>query len=146
MELWFSLWFMIVCSFIIQYLAMSIIMTNSLNNITFSLGKFYISVIMSLFMGLTEVVMFDIHMQTVSFVYYLSLGIFLFLFIYLYRNQIYVDDKDYLAEMIEHHSMAILTSDGILQKHPTLQIKHLAENIISIQEKEINYMKQLIIH
>ena len=111
---------MIVCSFIIQYLAMSIIMTNSLNNITFSLGKFYISVIMSLFMGLTEVVMFDIHMQTVSFVYYLSLGIFLFLFIYLYRNQIYVDDKEYLAEMIEHHSMAILTSDGILQKHPTL--------------------------
>ena len=146
MELWFSLWFMIVCSFIIQYLAMSIIMTNSLNNITFSLGKFYISVIMSLFMGLTEVVMFDIHMQTVSFVYYLSLGIFLFLFIYLYRNQIYVDDKEYLAEMIEHHSMAILTSDGILQKHPTLQIKNLAENIISIQEKEINYMKQLIIH
>ena len=74
MELWFSLWFMIVCSFIIQYLAMSIIMTNSLNNITFSLGKFYISVIMSLFMGLTEVVMFDIHMQTVSFVYYLFDG------------------------------------------------------------------------
>jgi hypothetical protein len=144
MELLFSLWFMMLCSFIIQFAVMSIIMTNSYNYITFSLGKFYISVIMALCMGLVEVLMFDIHMQTVSFVYYLSLGIFLLLFIYLYRIQLYIEDKDYLDEMIEHHSMALLTSEGILQKNPSPRVKKLAENIISIQEKEIEYMKQLV--
>ena len=144
MELQFSLWVMMCWSFVMQYIVMSIVMTNSFSNITFSLGKFYISVVMALCMGLTEVFMFDIHMQTISFVYYLSLGFFLFLFIYLYRTQLYIEDKDYLAEMIEHHSMALLTSDAILQKNPSPRVKCLAENIISTQEKEIDYMKLLI--
>jgi len=65
-------------------------------------------------------------------------------FVYLYRNQIYIEDKDYLEEMIEHHSMAVLTSNEILQKTNSERVKKLAENIISTQEKEIEYMKQLI--
>jgi len=144
MELLFSLWFMMLCSFIIQFAVMSIIMTNSYNYITFSLGKFYISVVMSLCMGLLEVLMFDIHMKAVSFLYYLSLGFFLLLFIYLYRTQLFIEDKDYLDEMIEHHSMAILTSESILQKNPSERVKKLAENIISTQENEIEYMKKLV--
>ena len=66
------------------------------------------------------------------------------IFIYLYRNQIYIEDKDYLQEMIEHHSMAILTSDEILQKTQSERIKKLAETILTTQEKEIEYMRQLI--
>jgi uncharacterized protein (DUF305 family) len=46
--------------------------------------------------------------------------------------------------MIEHHSMALLTSEEILQKTSSERVKKLAENIISTQEKEIEYMKQLI--
>ena len=56
----------------------------------------------------------------------------------------YIDDKNYLEEMIEHHSMALLTSDEILQKTQSENVKRLAENIISTQEKEIEYMRQLI--
>jgi len=144
MELGYSVWFMIISSFIIQLSVMSFIMTDSSKNITFSLGKFYISVIMALLMGLTEVVMFDVHMKTISVTYYLSLIFLLVIAIYLYRNQIYIEDKDYLSEMIEHHSMAILTSEEILQKTQSERVKKLAENIISTQEKEIEYMKQLI--
>lgn len=144
MELTYSLWFMMIGSFIIQILVMSVIMTNSYKNITFSLGKFYMSVIMSLLMGLLEVLMYDIHMHMISLYYYLSLFFMLSIFIYLYRNQIYIEDKDYLEEMIEHHSMAILTSDGILQKPTSERVKKLAETIISTQEKEIEYMRQLI--
>jgi uncharacterized protein (DUF305 family) len=62
----------------------------------------------------------------------------------LYRNQIYIEDKDYLEEMIEHHSMAILTSDEILQKTKSERVKKLAETIVTTQEKEIEYMKQLL--
>jgi hypothetical protein len=144
MDLHYSLWFMMIGSFIIQEVFMSLIMTNNYSNITFSVGKFYISIIMALSMGLLEVLMFDIHMQTISLIYYLSLLFLLVIFIILYRNQMYIEDKDYLNEMIEHHSMAILTSEQILQKNPTPRVKKLAENIISTQEKEIEYMNQLI--
>jgi len=123
---------------------MSGIMTNSYKNITFSIGKFYMSVIMAVLMGLIEVLMFDIHMRTISYIYYLSLFFVLVTFVYLYRNQFYVDDKEYLKEMIEHHSMALLTSEEILQNSHSERVKKLAENIISTQEKEIEYMRQLI--
>jgi hypothetical protein len=144
MELTNSLWFMMIGSFIIQLSVMSLIMTNAINNITFSVGKFYISVIMSVLMGLLEVVMFDIHMRTISFLYYLVLIFILTIFIYLYRNQMYIEDKDYMSEMIEHHSMAILTSEEILEKTHSERVKKLAENIIITQEKEIEYMKQML--
>jgi Ca2+/Na+ antiporter len=102
------------------------------------------SVIMAVLMGIMEVLMFDIHMKTISGIYYLSLFFVLVIFVYLYRNQIYIDDKEYLNEMIEHHSMALLTSEEILQKTNSERVKKLAENIISTQEKEIDYMRQLI--
>ena len=119
-------------------------MTNSYKNITFSVGKFYMSVIMALLMGLLEVFMFDIHMRIISLYYYLILFFMLSIFIYLYRNQIYIEDKDYLTEMIEHHSMAVLTSEEILQKTKSERVKKLAESILTTQEKEIEYMRQLI--
>ena len=144
MELTYSLWFMMIASFIIQLIVMSTFMTDSYKNITFSIGKFYMAVIMAVLMGLTEVLMFDTHMKTVSGIYYLSLFFVLVVFIYLYRNQVYIEDKDYLNEMIEHHSMAILTSEEILQKTHSERVKKLAENIIVTQEKEIEYMRQLI--
>jgi len=135
---------MMIGSFIIQMFVMSFIMTNAASNITFSRGKFYMSVIMAVLMGLLEVSMFDYHMKTFSVFYYLSLFFMLVVFIYLYRNQVYIEDKDYLEEMIEHHSMALLTSDEILQKTKSERVKKLAENIISTQEKEIAYMRQLL--
>lgn len=144
MELTYSLWFMMIASFIIQLIVMSTFMTDSYKNITFSIGKFYMAVIMAILMGLTEVLMFDTHMKTVSGIYYLSLFFVLVVFVYLYRNQVYIEDKDYLNEMIEHHSMALLTSEEILQKTHSERVKKLAENIIVTQEKEIEYMRQLI--
>jgi hypothetical protein len=135
---------MMIASFIIQLIVMSTFMTDSYKNITFSIGKFYMAVIMAILMGLTEVLMFDTHMKTVSGIYYLSLFFVLVVFVYLYRNQVYIEDKDYLNEMIEHHSMALLTSEEILQKTHSERVKKLAENIIVTQEKEIEYMRQLI--
>lgn len=143
MNLSYSLWFMMIGSFVIQYLFMSLIMTNNFKNITFSLGKLYISIIMALLMGILEVLMMDMHMNNVSLNYYLILGFLLVIFIYIYRNQIYIEDKEYLKEMIEHHSMAILTSEEIIQKTDSERVKNLAESIINIQEKEILYMKEL---
>lgn len=144
MDLNYYLAVMIIGSFIIQFLVMSIVMTNSISNITFSLGKFYISVIMALLMGLLEVFMHDTQMKTVSTIYYIGFMFLLVIFLYIYRNQVYIDDEEYLKEMIEHHSMAILTSEEILQKTKSEQVKRLAENIISTQQKEIEFMIMML--
>jgi hypothetical protein len=144
MELKLSLFIMILGSFIIQFVIMSALMTNKPLNIRSSVGKFYISVIMALLMGLLEVAMYDYHMSSISIFYYLFLGLILAIFIYLYRNQLYIYDKDYLNEMIEHHSMALLTSEEILQKTSSERVKRLAENIISTQQAEIEYMGKLL--
>ena len=144
MELKLSLFIMIFGSFIIQFVIMSALMTNKPLNIRSSVGKFYISVIMALLMGLLEVAMYDYHMSSISIFYYLFLGLILAIFIYLYRNQLYIYDKDYLNEMIEHHSMALLTSEEILQKTESERVKRLAENIISTQQAEIEYMGKLL--
>ena len=144
MDLRFSVYFMAISSFVIQYIFMSLMMTNSYRNITFSLGKFYMSSIMALTMVFVEVLMNDIHFGTININYYLAIIFLLVAFIYLYRNQMYIDDKEYLKEMIEHHSMALLTSEEILQKTHTENVKKLAENIVETQEKEIECMNYLL--
>ena len=144
MNLNYSLRFMMIGSFIIHFLVMSFIMSNSYKNITFSQGKLYMSTIMALTMGILEVLMYDFHMHIISINYYLTLFFLLSIFIYVYRNQIYIEDNEYLKEMIEHHSMAILTSEEVLQKTKSERVKKLAENIIDVQEKEIEYMRQIL--
>ena len=144
MDLRKSLLIMVLGSFVIQFFIMSTIMTNKTLNIRPSVGKFYMSVVMALLMGLLEVFMYDYHMGSISIFYYLFIGLMTVIFIYLYRNQLYIYDKDYLNEMIEHHSMALLTSEEILQKTESERVKRLAENIISTQQAEIEYMGKLL--
>lgn len=144
MDLNKSIFIMILGSFIIQFFIMSTLMTNKLLNIRSTLGKFYISVIMAILMGILEVSMYDYHMGSFSIFYYLCFCLALVIFIYLYRTQSYIYDKDYLNEMIEHHSMALLTSNEILQKTSSERVKRLAENIISTQQAEIEYMDKLL--
>jgi len=66
------------------------------------------------------------------------------LFVYLYRNQVAIDDKQYLNGMIEHHSMALLTSEEILKKTNNYNIAKLAKNIIQKQQDELREMKGLL--
>jgi hypothetical protein len=71
-------------------------------------------------------------------------GGLLVLTIYLYKIQYGIGDKDYLSGMIEHHSMALLTSDSILKKTDNQNVANLAKRILTTQEKEINEMRQLL--
>lgn len=68
--------------------------------------------------------------------------------LYCIRNQVFINENQYLNGMIPHHSMAVLMSKKLLGKnnvngnsslHP--EIKQLAMNIISSQQNEINLMK-----
>ena len=136
---------MFISSFIIQYFLMPPIMVNKYINITNNIGKTYMSIIMALFMILIEIIMHDQSYNIFSSHWYVSLFILIVIFIYLYRNQIAINDKQYLEGMIEHHSMALLTSEEILKKTDNYDIAKLAKNIIQTQSDEINTMKNLLI-
>ena len=135
-----NLVYMIVVSFVIQYYLMSYIMTNNTNNIQNSLGKFYLSCVMASLMGLTE--MFIMGDQNILIL--IILLVMLVGSVIIYRRQMYINEKEYLKEMIEHHSMALLTSKSIIEKTNDNQVKNLAQNIIKSQQSEINYMGQLL--
>ena len=135
---------MFVGSFLIQYFLMSPIMVNSRTDITNNIGKAYMSTIMALFMILLEVMMHDHQYSVFSLHFYVGIAAALALFIYLYRKQVLIKDKQYLEGMIEHHSMALLTSEEILQKTDNYDVAKLAKNIIQTQTDELRTMKELV--
>jgi hypothetical protein len=119
-------------------------MVNDVTNIKNSLGKVYISSIMAILMGIVEVFMHDYFSRMVSYSFYIPLFILLIVFYYLYKSQYKITDKDYLNEMIEHHSMALSTSEEILKKTTDDNMILLADSIIKGQQKEISIMKQMV--
>lgn len=135
---------MFIASFIIQYFAMPPIMISSNKYFTNSIGKAYLAAIMGLFMVLVEVVMHDHQYSVMSTYTYLWVIVLLAVLIYLYRKQIGINDKQYLEGMIEHHSMALLTSEEIVNKTDDYNIAKLAKNIIQTQTDEIREMEDLL--
>jgi len=135
---------MFVGSFLIQYFLMPPIMVNNRMYITNSIGKAYLATIMAIFMVLLEVMMHDHQYHVLSLNLYAIFIALLVLFIYLYRAQIAINDKQYLEGMIEHHSMALFTSDQILKKTDNYDVTKLAKNIIQQQEDEIRTMRELL--
>jgi hypothetical protein len=61
------------------------------------------------------------------------------------RTQAFIGAREYLHDMMPHHSMAVLTSQQFLQKDASQPIdagvKKLAENILATQEEEIAWMR-----
>lgn len=135
---------MFVGSFLIQYFLMSPIMVNNRIDITNNLGKVYISFVMAFFMIFLEVMMHDQQYKVLSINTYIILLGLIVIFVYLYRNQIAIKDKQYLKGMIEHHSMAILTSNEILKKTDNYDVARLAKNIVQKQEDEIKDMRGIL--
>jgi len=144
MRLFHTLMIMFFGSFLVQYYFMSAIMTNSISNITNNYAKMYISVIMGLFMCLLEIWMHDSTYNVFNIKYYAGFGLLLVLFVYFYRQQVAIKDKQYLKEMIEHHSMALLTSKKIVEKSNNYYVIKIAKDIIQKQDDEIDIMKNLV--
>jgi hypothetical protein len=61
-----------------------------------------------------------------------------------YRLQWLVDDKGYVREMIPHHSMALVTSRPRVKASQDPVIVRLAEQIITVQEREILEMEHYL--
>jgi hypothetical protein len=135
---------MFIGSFIIQYFLIPPIMVNNIEDITNNIGKVYSVTIMVLSMIILEIMMHDHQYDVISYNLYAILFSLISLFIYLYRKQIAVNDKQYLEGMIEHHSMALLTSEEILKKTNDYNIAKVAKIIIQTQTDEIRDMRELL--
>jgi len=135
---------MFIGSFIVQYFLMPPIMVSNFSYITNNIGKAYLATIMALTMVAVEVMMHDHQYHVLSVNWYAILFALLAMFTYLYRKQIAINDKQYLEGMIEHHSMALFTSEEILKKTDNYDIAKLAKNIIQTQTDELQVMTNLL--
>ena len=62
----------------------------------------------------------------------------------LLRQQLLVNDKQWLRRMIPHHSTALTTTHNIYNRTTNPKIKDLSKEIIDTQEKEIQLMKSML--
>lgn len=113
--MFFDIIFIMILTFIVQYLIMSMITTNSYSDITNSLNKIYLSTILSLFVGLIYVLFVDFKKSSASnsaysLDYYIGFTIILGALIYAYRNQLCVTNNDWTNTMIETQSNGIFVS------------------------------------
>jgi uncharacterized protein (DUF305 family) len=124
-------------SFIVQYFVMPAIMVSKLSYVTNHLGKAYLATIVALCTVLIEVAMHDMQYHTMSLNWYAVLGGLSAMMVYLYRRQIGINDREYVTGMIEHHAMALFTSDAIANKTDNYEVAKLAKNIIQQQTDEL---------
>ena len=132
---------MMIIMFIAGLLSSMNVWVDKLSDIRFHLNDVYMSLLMCswclIFIG----------------IYYIDLNILLIgiiltsLMIYCIRNQLFIDESQYIKGMIPHHSMAVLMSKELLKKalnreiYLNNDIKSLSKNIITNQNYEIDFMK-----
>lgn len=137
---------------LIQFIVMIIVgmLFNPMNMLAYRISDLYISV--TLFYG--GVLMASNMVWAHEIIHYLSMGHFnnkifiagicLSIFsVYLLRNQIFINDNQWLRRMISHHSTALTTTHKIIKKSNNPTIIELSNDIINTQEKEITLMKSI---
>jgi len=139
-----EIFIMMIIMFIAGLLSSMNVWVAKLSDIRFHLNDIYMSLLMCswclLFMG----------------IYYINIHIIIFgviftvMMIYFIRNQIFIDESQYLKGMIPHHSMAVLMSNKLMDKvynnYENIKpiTKRLVQNIINGQNDEIRLMKALL--
>jgi uncharacterized protein (DUF305 family) len=119
-------------------LLMTPLMINRLSDYRLSLNHAY----MAAFMGFAMVILEGTMHPMPAALWVLSIT-GLIAAVAAYRTQFLVSDREWLHDMIPHHSMAVLTSQARMEKSSNKRIKQLAEQILATQNKEIALMKLL---
>jgi len=138
---------------IMMFIVMVIVgmLFNPMNILVYRISDLYIS--QTLFYG--GLLMASNMLWAHEIVHYLSMGHFNMLVFsvgitlsigvsIILRQQLFVDDKQWLSRMIPHHSSALTTSNKIYNKTNDPKIQNLAKEIIDTQEKEIELMKSML--
>jgi len=118
---------------------------DKISDIQFHINDIYMSLLMC---GWSLILMgiYYIHYKI------LIIGIIVTLIImYCIRNQLFIDETQYLKGMIPHHSMAVLMSKKLIEKENKTNtfnlipmVKKFINNIIDTQNNEIKFMKTIL--
>ena len=122
----------------IMSLLMTPIMINNLADYRLSVSQIYLAITMA-----SGMVLLEGTMHPLPILGWLTAVVGVLAGIIGYRWQIGVSDREYLHDMIPHHSMAVLTSKHLLARSSNKRVKQLAETILNAQVKEIALMKLL---
>jgi len=144
MKLYQSLMILYIGTFVIDYFVMSAVQMDVPKDASmFSLGKSYKSAIMATFVTSIFVMMHDNQYNVFSYKYYIGMVLMAGIYIYLYRNQIEIKDEQFLREMNENSSNAILISEGILKKTNSFDVARFAKNVLQKSKDEMNIIYEL---
>ena len=118
--------------------------TFELDHVFWSETRFWMMFVMGGMMMIVMLLfMWGMYRDTKKNVIILAVGAVVFAgALWLVRSQATVDDEEYMAAMIPHHSIAIMTSARANISDP--RVRELADTIIAAQVKEIAEMKLLL--
>ena len=118
---------------------------DKISDIQFHINDIYMSLLMC---GWSLILMgiYYIHYKI------LIIGIIVtFIIMYCIRNQLFIDETQYLKGIIPHHSMAVLMSKKLIEKENKTNtfnliplVKKFINNIIDTQNNEIKFMKNIL--
>jgi hypothetical protein len=134
MILWMSAT-MFVAMVLIQVFVMPYVMAERPDDVFFSLTQVY----MGAFMGAAMVLAMGVTHALPWWLWLLATVVAIASTI-AFRVQLFVNDDQYLRDMIPHHSMALITSAPRLTSRDPI-IQRLAEQITMSQRREIAEMK-----
>jgi len=132
---------MILLSFAAMYMLMYA-MVDRWENVFPNINQFYMAGMMTAPMVMIELLLMRqmYPNKKLNRILFLA-GIVLLVLFYLgIRKQSFVGDKQFLKSMIPHHAAAILMVKETTLSDP--EIKALGEQIVTSQQKEIEFMKQ----
>ncbi|MFN8335446.1 MAG: DUF305 domain-containing protein [Cyclobacteriaceae bacterium] len=131
---------MAVLSFIAMY-ALMYSMVNKFENVYANINQFYMTATMTMPMVIIEVLLMR-HMYHNKKVNAIILGVSALALVGFYwgvRQQVAVNDRQFLKSMIPHHAGAILMCQESDITDP--ELKKLCEEIVASQQREIDQMK-----
>ena len=134
MILWMSA-IMFIAMVLIQVFAMPYVMAETPADVFFSLTQVY----MGAFMGAAMVLAMGVTHTLPWWLWILAAAVAAAA-VFAYRRQLFVTDRQYLRDMIPHHSMALVTSAPRLTSSDPI-VQRLAEQITASQRREIAEMK-----
>lgn len=131
----------VIVAFIIQFWVLSVLTSDKPQP---TVGKFYLSMISACIMGILEVMIYDTYKSAVSLFYYLVLGASLYLFIYFFRNSWWINDADYLKQMLESHSREMVLSQMLVKKTENIHVQTIATNIVHRRKKDMDVIVKML--
>ena len=131
----------IAVAFIIQFWVLSAITSDKSQN---TVGKFYLSLVSAFIMGILEVMIYDSYKSTVSLFFYLVLGLSLYLVIYFFKNSWWIDDTDYLKQMLESHSREMILSQMAIKKTENTHVQTIATNVVNRRKRDIDVIAKML--